>query len=171
MAKQWAKVRPSFLLSFLACLVLLPLSEYVGNLAATKVTFRYQQSKSFGTLGRQDAQELRHLGETAYGLELSRLLLLSKTKPSFEQNLDALQKMRSKAAHELWPLINLQVAEDHAVLARLEEQANNSAQAAGHRQIAEDLLRSLGWRDVSESALNQLADRELHSSLRRKPEK
>jgi len=171
MDKEWARVRLSFLLSFLACLVLLPAGGYIGYLAAGRIAFRYEQSKSFKTLGRRDAEELRRIGETAYALSVSRVLQLQKTEGSLRQDIEVLDKLRPKAAHEFWRIIDLRLAEDHAGVARIEEQANNSAQAAGHRRIAEDLLQSLGWRDVSENALNQLADRRLRHSLLRKTEK
>ena len=171
MGNEWAKVRPSFVLSLMVSLLLLPLCAYLGYLATARIAYRYEQSKSFGTLGRQDAQELRQIGETAYAFSLSHILLLEKTQGSLEQNIGVLEKLRPKAAHEFWPIIDLRLAEDHAVIARIEEQANNSAQATGHRRVAEDLLHSLGWQDVSENALNQLADKQLQSSVRRKPEK
>ena len=171
MGKEWAKVRVSFVLSFLACLVLLPTGAYIGYLAAARIAFRYEQSKSFKTLDRRDAVELRRVGETAYAFSLSQVLQLRKKEESLRQDIEVLDKLRPKAAHEFWPIIALRLAEDHAAVARIEEQARNSAQAAGHRQIAGDLLHSLGWRDVSESALNQLADRKLHSGLLRKTEK
>lgn len=171
MGKEWAKVRLSFVLSFLACLVLLPVSGYLGHLAAARIAYRYEQSKSFNALGRQDAQVLRRLGETAYALNLSQVLLLSKTKASFERSIYILQEMRPKAAPELWPIFDLRIAEDHAVLARVEGQANKSAQAAAHRRHAQDMLRSLGWQDVSESMLEGLADRQLKSGVRSEREK
>jgi len=171
MAKEWAKVRLSFVLSFLACLVLLPTGAYVGYLAAARIVFRYEQSKSFKTIDRSDAVELRRLGETAYAFSLSQVLQLRKTEESLRQAIEVLDKLRPKAADEFWPIIDLRLAEDHAAVARIEERANNTAQAAAHLRIAGDLLHSLGWRDVSESALNQLADRKLHSGLLRTTEK
>jgi len=171
MGKGWAKVRLSFVLSLLACLALLPLGGYVGYLVAARIAFRYEQSKSFSALGRQDSQELRRIGETAYAFSISQLLVLEKTLVPLERHIGVLEKLRPKAAYEFRPIVDLRLAEDHAAVARLEEQGNNSAQAAGHRRAAQDLLRSLGWRDISENALNQLGDRQLQSSLRRKPEK
>jgi len=171
MGKEWAKVRLSFVLSLLACLALLPLGGYVAYLVAARIAFRYEQLKSFSTLGRQDSQELRRIGETAYAFSVSQLLVLEKTQWPLERHIGVLEKLRPKAAHEFSPIIELRLAEDHAAVARLEEQANNFVQAAGHRRIAEDLLHSLGWRDVSENALNQLGDRQLQSSLRRRAEK
>ncbi len=168
MGKEWATVRLSFVLSLLGCLALLPAGGYIGYLAAARIAFRYEQSKS---LGKQDAEVLRRIGETVYSFSVSQLLVLEKTRGLLEQHITALEKLRPKAVQEFRPIIDLRLAEDHATIARLEERANNSSEATSHRRIAEDLLQSLGWRDISENALNQLADRQLQSSLRRKPEK
>jgi len=171
MANEWARVRVSFVLSFLACLALLPAGAYVGYLAATRIAFRYEQWKSLGALPRQDAQQLRRLGETAYALNASYVVLLSKTKASFERNISVLQQLRPKAVPELWPIIDLQVAEDHATLARLEQEANGPVQAADHRRIAQDMLGSLGWQDVSDTVLEEIADNQLRSRLAKESRK
>ena len=171
MGQRWAAVRPSFLLSLLLVLLLLPACAYVGYLAGARIGYHYQESKYARTLTKQGVPELRPLGETAYAFELSHVLLLQKKKASFEQQIAVLQEMRPNAARELWPIIDLRVAEDHVVLARLGEQAHIPDQAAVHRRIAEDLLRSLGWQDVSENMLNGVADRQLQSGVGTKPRK
>jgi len=166
MGKEWAKVRLSFVLSFLAVLLLLPVCAYLGYSAGAKINYTYLRSKSFSSLGRQNSQELRHLGETAYAFELSQILLRSP-EASFQQNISIVQELRPKAPHELWPIVDLRIAQDHAVIARLEQQANNPAEAARHHQLAQDLLRSLGWGDVSENLLNKMADKQLRARFKR----
>jgi len=162
MRRESTKIRPSFLLSLLACLVLLPGTGYLGYLATARIAYRYEQSKSFSALDRQEARKLQQLGQSAYALGLPQLLSLPKTPRSFEQSLAALEKTRSKIAPELLPVVDLKIAENHAVLARFEAQSNNLDQAAAHRRAAQDLFRSLGWQDVSERTLNELADRRIH---------
>ena len=51
MGKEWAKVRLSFVLSFLAVLLLLPVCAYLGYSAGAKINYTYLRSKSFSSLG------------------------------------------------------------------------------------------------------------------------
>ena len=166
MRNDWAKVRPSFVLASLACLVLLPSSAHIGDFAAARVAYRYEQSRSLSVLDRQGSQELGRLGRSAYALTFPQVLSLPKTRRSFEQSLAALEKIRPKIVPELLPLIDLRIAENHAVLGKLEARSNSLAHAADHLRVAQDLLRSLGWQDVSESTLNELADRQIRPAGR-----
>jgi hypothetical protein len=156
-----AAVRPSFVLSLAAVLVLLPGCAYLGYLAGVRVGYIYQQSKPVPGLTKQEVADARKLGQTLFSIETSKVL--TRNEASLPASILSLQKIRRTAPPELWPIIDLRIAEDLATRARLEEQARKFSEAAEHRRVAQELLRSLGWQDVSEGAVNIVADRELHS--------
>jgi len=147
------------LLFFIVC-------AYVGYFASVRIAYRYQQSTSFSSLGPEEARQFRDLVQTLQEFELSRILT-QNTQESLQQNINHLQNLRAKAPREVWPLVDLRIATDHAVIARLEQLANKPDEGNIHRQSADTLLRSLGWQDVSEAVLNEVADKQLQSRLKK----
>jgi hypothetical protein len=137
---------------------------YLGYLSTILVVSRYKQSTWFNSLGTQEAAHLRQQSLTLFAFRMSSIV--QNTSPSVQNNVSSLAEIRSKAPQELWPILDLRLATDYAMMARLEQQAGNSGAAAGHQQSAKDLLRSLGWRDVSDEAVTDLADRQLRSRLK-----
>jgi hypothetical protein len=139
---------------------------YLGYFGAARIAYQYKQSTSFSSLGKQDAEQLRETAQMTSAFALSSLLI--QNNPSSIQNhVTSLAKIRSKAPPELWPILDLRLAKDYAMMARLEQQIGDSRAATEHRQSSEVLLRSLGWQDVSENAVTDLADAELRSRMKR----
>jgi len=141
-------------------------SVYFGYLAAVRIVYQYKQSAWFSSLAKQDARQLREISQTLLGFELSTLLVQS-TSSALQNNINSLGKIRSRAPRELWPILDLRLAKDYAMMARLEQQRGDPQAATTHQQSAEALLRSLGWQDVSDEAVTDMADRELHSRVKR----
>jgi hypothetical protein len=137
---------------------------YLEYKSAIRVVYLHRQSGWFGSLGQSDAAGLRKTAQIALAFSLSSLQI-QDTSASLQQNVSSLQKIRVEAPRELWGILDLRLAKDHAMMARL-EQANNPALAAGHRQSARALLRSLGWRQVSDVAVEELGDKQLSSRLK-----
>ncbi|MGD0568207.1 MAG: hypothetical protein ABSA78_07355 [Candidatus Sulfotelmatobacter sp.] len=138
---------------------------YLGYLAAVRIVYQYKQSTWFGSLGKQDADQLRETGQATFAFELSSMSI-QNTPSSIQNNVNSLAKIRSKAPQELWPILDLRLAKDYAMEARLERQAGNQKAADEHLESAKTLLRSLGWRDVSDKVLTDLADAQLRSRLK-----
>jgi hypothetical protein len=92
--------------------------------------------------------------------------LIQNTPASLQRNVAILKEIRGKSPQEMWPILDLRLAKDYAMMARLEQSENNPA-AGGHQQSAKTLLGSLGWRDVSDGAVAALADREFHVRVKR----
>ncbi len=138
---------------------------YLGYLAGVRIVYQYKQSTWFGSLGGQDADQLRETGQATLALEFSSMLI-QNTPSSIQNNVNSLAKIRGKAPQELWPILDLRLAKDYAMEASLEQQAGNQWAANEHLESAKTLLRSLGWRDVSDNALTDLADAQLRSRLK-----
>jgi hypothetical protein len=133
---------------------------YLGYLAAGRIVYRYERSTGFGSLEKQDAERLRDTGQATLALEFSSMLI-KNTPSSIENNVNSLATIRREAPQELWPILDLRLAKDYAMEARLEQQAGNQEAANEHRESTKTLLRSLGWRDTSDDALTNLADAQL----------
>lgn len=139
---------------------------YLGYSGAVRIVYQYQQSTWFSSLEKQDAEQLREIGQTTLGLAFSSLST-QNTPSSIQNNLSSLAKIRNNAPQELWPILDLRLAKDYAMMARLEQQGDNPRAATEHQESARDLLRSLGWQDVSDNAVADLADKQLGSRLKR----
>jgi hypothetical protein len=153
------------LVPYLAVLVCLGFG-YLAYLSTTRIVYQYKQSHWFSSLGKQDAEQLRSTSRTTHALTLSSLTIQNTTS-SVQNNVNYLTKIRGATSQELWPILDLRVAKDYAILARLEQQAGNPRAAVEHQQSAQALLRSLGWKDTSENDVTKLADLQLHSRLKR----
>jgi len=138
---------------------------YIGYRGTAAIVYRQKQSTWFNSLEKHDADRLRQTGQMALAYSLSALSIQNTTL-SLDKSIQTLVKIRSTAPQELWPVLDLRMAKDYATLGRLEEQAGDPAGAAGHRQRAADLLRSIGWQTVSNEVLVRLADKELGSRLK-----
>lgn len=160
-----ATVKP-ILSTFCIGLLIFIVCGNVGYFAAVKVAYRHKRLTSFESLGSEQARQFRGLVQTLYEFELSGNLT-QNTQESLQQNIDHLLNLRAKAPRDVWPLLDLRIATDHAVLARLEQLLDKTAEGNIHRQSAETLLRSLGWQDVSGAVLNELANKQLQSSLKK----
>ena len=138
---------------------------YLGYFGAGRIVYRHKQSTWFNALGKQDAEQLREASRTLLAFSVSSLLI-QNTPASLQRNVASLEEIRREAPQELWPILDLRLAKDYAMMARLERSENESA-AIGHQQSAKLILGSLGWQDVSDNALTALADGQLHSRLKR----
>ena len=94
-------------------------------------------------------------------MKIGIIYLTQNNRESLRKNVENLQALRSQATQDVWPIIDLGIATDNVVMARLEERTNHAAESTAHRQAAASLLRSLGWKDVSDSTLDDLADKRL----------
>jgi hypothetical protein len=148
-----------------ACLAFI-FSGYIGYIASKSTVLRYEWSRSFDSLRPEERREFKELLQALQSFETSNALS-QNTARLLQKNIDDLGVLRARAPQDVWPIIDLRIATDNAVIARLEEQANNPAEANTHMQIAAGLFRSLGWRDVSADALKNVADKQLQSRLRK----
>ncbi len=160
-----AGVKLPLLTSFCGGILIFAGCAYCGYRAAVRIVYQRQQSGWFSSLDRRDADRLRQFGESALAYNLS-VLLIQNTPSSLQKNVNNLGRIRQNAPEELWPVVDLRLAEDYAMMARLEQQADSAVASADHKERAEDLLRSLGWQDVSDEQLMALADWQLQSRLK-----
>jgi hypothetical protein len=159
-------VKLPLLTSFFGGILLFAGCAYGGYQVAVRTVYHQRQSKWFTSLGTQEADRLRRTSQTAFAYSIS-VLLLQNSLSSVQNNVSSLGKIRATAPEELWPIFDLRLALDYTMMARLEEQANNAAAALGHKRLAADLLRSLGWRDVSDNSLAAIADKQFRSRIKR----
>jgi hypothetical protein len=130
-------------------------------LLSEHLAIRYFQSRAFNSvLGPQEAAHFRGCADTLLYLDLL-LVLTPKNEPSLEQSINSLGALRSKAPADVIPLIDLQIARDNAIIARLAQTSNNPADSLAHNQQAATLLKSIGWQDVSEPVLANIAGQQL----------
>ena len=127
-----------------------------------KLTFRSRWAARFAVFEASRSARLQEIGRCATDREFAEMKNAA-TGASVQSHIEALQPLRNSAPTELRPAIDLRIAADHAMLARLHSQANDAAAASEDRRHAAALLKTLGWKDVSDTVLGQLAD----SPLRR----
>ncbi len=142
-------------LLFVAC-------GYVGYFTSLRLTYQHEQSQAFAALGAEESQQLRNEVEVLHALEMTRIVT-KNTPDTIEQNLRYLLKLRTKAPAGVIPIVDLRIATDHAVLAKLYETANQQTDAAAHTELAQSIFRSLGWTDVSLNVVNAAADNQMRS--------
>jgi len=154
-----AAVKFPLVTSFCGGLVIFAACAFLGHRGAEIVTYRWQKPMSFESLKKQNDGQLRGDLLTLQALEFSKF---SEDKPaSLQKNADYLQTVRSNKRPELRPVLDLQIATDYVGMARLEQDAGNVTMADLHRQMAESILRSLGWQDVSGETLAKLTHGQL----------
>ena len=158
-------VRLPLLTAFLGSAAIFLLTAYAGYRVTVKAEYRRLQGQWFASLDRKSAEHLRDVGLVASSYELKSLAIQS-TSSSLQSNVEDLNRIRQTAPAELVPVIDLRLAKDYAMMARLEALAKDEAAADAHRQRAGGILRSLGWREVSEDSLNTLGDQQLQSRLK-----
>jgi hypothetical protein len=139
---------------------------YLGYYSAARIVYQHKQSAWFSSLEKPEAEQLRKTGQTTLALSLSSILIQNNPS-SIQHQVSSLAKIRSQAPQEFWPILDLRLAKDYAMMARLERQTGESKVAAEHEESAKLLLRSLGWLDVSDNALADLADRQFRSRMKR----
>ena len=139
---------------------------YVGYIAAVNVTYRYQQSHSFGSIGAVEGERFRAVTQALNQYELSRIVRKNDVD-SIQRHITYLNKLRVKAPADISPIIDLGIATDHAVLVHLYEETHHKTQADENREQAQRLFRNLGWIDVSEKTLNDVAEKQLESRFAR----
>src|SRR5258706_2972958 len=120
---------------------------YLGYLGAVRIFYQYKQSTWFSSLEKQDAGQLRATGQTTLAFALSSMLI-QDTPSSIQNNVSSLAKIRSKAPQELWPILDLRLAKDYAIMARLGQRAGNPTTAARDLHLSAIRLCSLGLQDV-----------------------
>jgi len=160
-----ATVKLPLLRSFCGGILIFAGCAYCGYRAAIRIVYPRQQSGWFSSLDRREASHLRQLGESASAYNYS-VLSISNTPSSLQKSVSNLNEIRQNAPEELWPIVDLRLAKNYAMMARLEQQTDSSVAAADHKQRAGDLLRSVGWQDISDEQLMALADRQLQSRLK-----
>jgi hypothetical protein len=159
-------VKFPLLTSFFGGIVVFAGCAYGGYQVAVRTVYHERQSTWFKSLGTQEADRLRKAGQTAFAYSVS-VLLIQNSLSSLRGNVSSLGRIRAIAPQELWPILDLRLAMDYAMMARLEEQGNNTSAALGHKRRAADLLRSLGWQDVSDDSLTAIAERQFRSRIKR----
>jgi hypothetical protein len=127
----------------------------LGGRAAEIVTYHWRKPMSFESLKKQDDGQLRADLLTLQAVTLSQVR--EDTPSDLQKAADYLETIRSAKRPELRPVLDLQIATDYVEMARLEREAGNANMADRHRQMAEGILRSLGWQDVSSATTAKLA--------------
>ena len=141
-------------------IALLFVSHFVlGTFLAAWGTYQYEQSRWFGSLGQEQGKQLLSLRETLLAAQTPAL----GTPDSVQRDLSRLETIRRRAPQEAQPILDLRIASDRALLARLDRSANDPAGAASQGEAARSLLRELGWRDTSDATLSALAQRRLET--------
>jgi len=101
-----------------------------------------------------------------FSLAATEFRPLRDMETALPREVQDLIRVRRQAAQELWPMIDLRLAKDYAVMTSLDKQGGNLTLEAEHRKSATDLLRSLGWQDVSEGVIVAVGDEEVHSRFK-----
>lgn len=126
---------------------------------AETVTYRWRKPMSFEALKKQNDEPLRDDLLTLQAVGFSKV---SEDAPSaLQKSADYLGTIRTSKRPELRPVLDLQTASDYVEMARLEREAGNTTTADRHQQMAEGILRSLGWQDVSNEKLAKLTHGQL----------
>jgi predicted component of type VI protein secretion system len=142
-----AAVKFPLVTSFCGGLVIFAACAYLGHRAAEIATYRWQKPMSFESLKKQNDRQLRDDLLTLQGVKYSQVR--EDTPSDLQKAADYLGTIRSGKPPALRPLLDLQIATDYIEMARLEREAGNTIPADRHQQMAEGILRSLGWQDVS----------------------
>lgn len=148
--------------SFYVGTMVLVAAGAVGYRLSVRIAYHNRESIAFSSLGPHDAEQLRSTVETLAAVGTADVLA-RLPQASLKQNIDSLQMVRRQAPPELWPVVDLQLAESYAAMTNFEQPSESMA---ANRQKISDLLRSLGWQDVSQETLNQMAERALQRRLK-----
>ena len=132
---------------------------FLGTFLAVWGTYQYEQSRWFASLNQEQGKQLLGIRET---------LLASRapsrgTPDALQRDLSRLQSLRRLAPQDGQAILDLRIASDHALLARLYRDANDPAAAGAQTEAARSLLRELGWKDTSDATMSELAERRLHT--------
>lgn len=149
-----AAVKLPLLTGFCGGLAIFVGCAYLGGRATEIVTYRWRKPMSFRSLQKQNDGQLRADLLTLQALGYSKFR--EDTPADLQKDADYLGTIRSSKRPELRPVFDLQIASDYVEMARLEQEAGNTAMADGHRQMAEGILHSLGWQDVSGETMAKL---------------
>lgn len=158
-----SSVKLPILSTFFATVLVFAGCGYVGFEAAGYISYRCKESVSFASLGPEEARQFRQVTQSLWGCASSGVVGVAVPK-LIPQQISYLQSLRATAPEDVRPILDLQIATDHAVLARFDEQSGKPADGATHREAARSFLRSLGWKDVSDGVLNDVAERALSLS-------
>jgi hypothetical protein len=143
-------------------IALLFVSHFIlGIFVAAWGTYQFEQSRWLASLSREQGKQVLSLRQTLFAAQPTA----GSTPDAFANDLSRLQTIRRRAPQEAQPILDLRIAADHAVLARLDQDANDPAGAAAQAGAAQALLRGLGWKSTSEAILSELADRRLHGAV------
>lgn len=131
---------------------------FLGTFVAVWGTYQYEQSRWFASLSGEQGKQL---------LSIREILLASQapargTPDALQRDLSRLRTLRRRAPQDGQAILDLRIASDHALLARLWS-GNDPAAAAAQTEAAQVLLRELGWKDASDATLNELAERRVHA--------
>jgi len=139
-------------------LALLVISHFfLGTFVAVWVTYQFEQSRWLASLNQEQGRELLNVRETLLATQGP----VRSTPQSLVRDVARLQSMRGYAGSAARPILDLRIASDRALLARLYADANDTAQSRREAEAARSLLRQLGWRDSSDAAVDNLAERRL----------
>jgi|HubBroStandDraft_6_1064221.scaffolds.fasta_scaffold271785_2 hypothetical protein len=131
----------------------------LGGLTAETITFRWRKPTTFEAVRSQNGGQLRDDLLTLQAVTFSQV---REDAPSdLQKAADYLGTLRHGKRPELSAAIDLQIAADYVEMARLEREAGNATMADRHRQIAVDILHSLGWQDISNETMAKLTRRQL----------
>jgi hypothetical protein len=131
---------------------------FLGTFVAVWGTYQYQQSRWLASLSREQGKQLLSLRETLLAAQTPA----RSTPDSVARDLAHLNALRSRATQQAQPILELRIASDRALLARLDRNENNPA-AAAQSDAARSLLRELGWRDTSDATLGALAEQRMQT--------
>lgn len=154
------------LTSFFGGILIFAACAYFAYSCSLPLFHKHEQAKLFQSLAKPDAEELRSVSFVCFSLAATEFRPLRDMETALPREVQDLIRVRRQAAQELWPMIDLRLAKDYAVMTSLDKQGGNLTLEAEHRKSATDLLRSLGWQDVSEGVIVAVGDEEVHSRFK-----
>jgi hypothetical protein len=132
---------------------------FLGTFVAVWATYQYEQSRWLSSLSAEQGRELLSFRESLLATQAPA----TSTPNALLRDLSRLESARDTATAAAQSILDLRIASDHALLAKLYRDAHDGSAAAAQAEAARDLLHQLGWRDSSDRALDDLATRRLGS--------
>ena len=127
---------------------------FLGTIVAAWGTYQYEQSHWFSSFNQERSKLLLDLRVT----QLASKGLVQTTPESLQRDLLRLETIRRRAPQDVGPVIDLRIAADRALLARLYRDRKNASDSEVQAEAARALLRESGWKDTSDATLSELAE-------------
>lgn len=155
---------PAYTRTLCAAVLVFIVTAYVGYRISAPLVYRYESSKQFESLGKNEAANLRTSVRILRSLDMSRVLVPPK-ESNLRENAVGIESAQNNTPENLKEVVELQRAMDYLALYRLEQTAD-SMHATADLRSARAILQSLGWRDLSDQELTALADEQIKRKVK-----